>query len=482
MRTLRLATLTLVAVAPRISAQVPVGQAERVERIERGLLPTARVRGREYPPATIDQRMREHRTPAVSVAVLDSGRIVWAKAYGVVDSASGRAATTGTLFQAASMSKPVAASGALRLVEQGKLALDADVNESLRSWKLPASEHTAKSPVTLRMLLGHVAGLTVHGFPGYAAGAAWPSVVQVLDGAKPANTAAVRVNQAPGTRWRYSGGGTTVAQLMMTDATGEPFPALMRRLVLDPAGMRASTYEQPLPAARAGQAATGHDGKGAPVEGRYHGYPEMFAAGLWTTASDLARWITEIQRAHAGETGRVLTPASARAMLTPGLGNWGLGVALEGTGDSLRFHHGGANQGFRGQFVGYVHGGRGVVVLTNGDGGAPLAADIVRAVAQEYGWPGYATREIVPIAVADSTLRGYEGRYALRNTPIVVPVAREDGALWMTMPGGARMELVPTGADEFAAMPSGSRVRFERDAAGKVTALLPGSDRLARIP
>src|SRR5688500_12367122 len=269
--------------------------AARALRVEQGLLPAIRVQGRAAVPATIEQRMHVHGVPAVSVAVIQDGRIEWARAYGFADLASRRPATTSTLFQAASISKPVAAIGALRLVQEGKLALDEDVNAKLRTWRLPANELTARRPVTLRLIMTHSPGTPVHGFPGYAPGADVPTVAQLLDGQKPANTVAVRVDIEPGSRWRYSGGGTTVMQLLMTDVTGEPFPSLMRRLVLDPAGMTASTYEQPLPAPRAAQAATGYRSAATAVTGRYHTYPEMAAAGLWTTPTDLARLVIEIQ-------------------------------------------------------------------------------------------------------------------------------------------------------------------------------------------
>jgi len=402
----------LAALAPSVAgAQAAGTAADRIARIEKDIRPMPVVRGNA---TTIDARMNALKVPAVSIAVVDSGRIVWTKAYGVADVGSRQPATTATRFQAASMSKPVASTAALRLVEEGKLSLDTDVNAALRSWKVPPTSYTAQTPVTLRMLLTHTAGLTVHGFPGYAAGAAIPSVPQILDGTGPANTPAVRVDVAPGTIWRYSGGGMTVAQLLMTDVTGESFPALVRRLVLAPAGMTSSGYEQPLPDSVAHFGATAHRTAGTVLPGRWHAYPEMMAAGLWTTATDLARYIIEIQNAYAGNS-RVLSQTMAQAMLTPGLGNWGLGIQIAGVGDSARFTHGGSNAGFRGQFIGYVTGGRGVVVLTNGDAGGALANEIIGAVGREYDWPGLrALREYAEIAIdpqlLDDTSAGISSR------------------------------------------------------------------------
>jgi CubicO group peptidase (beta-lactamase class C family) len=388
--------ILLVAVALPARAQTPAETVEaRIARIERDLLPTERDAGRTYTPATLAERMRHHGVPSVSIAVINDGTIEWARAYGMADVAARKQASPATLYQAASISKPVAAMGALRLVQEGRLALDDDVNGALRSWKIPAHRF-APRPVTLRALLTHSAGLTVHGFPGYATGAAIPTVIQVLDGNGPANTGSVRVDMEPATRWRYSGGGTTVVQLLMSDVVGMPFAALMRERVLQPVGMNASTYEQPLPAPRRAEAATGYRRGARPIRGHHHTYPEMAAAGLWTTPSDLARWVIEVQRSLAGSSNTVLSRAMAEAMLTPGVGGWGLGPALAGDGDALRFHHGGANAGFRSQLIGFARRGQGAVVMTNADTGAALVAEIVHAIAREYGWPGYAPRVVSP--------------------------------------------------------------------------------------
>jgi CubicO group peptidase (beta-lactamase class C family) len=344
------------------------------------------------PPVSLAQDMAAHHVPSVSVAVVDHGRIVWTRAYGLADVASNTRATPRTLYLAGSVSKPVAASGALKLVEAGKLSLDGDVNGELKSWRLPDSPAIAGHKITLRLILTHTGGLSVHGFGGYAAGARVPSVVQVLNGAPPANSAPVVVDQTPGTAWRYSGGGITIAQLMMSEAAGETFPVLMRRLVLEPVGMGDSTYEQPLPQARAAQAATGYLVRGDPVAGRFHTYPEMAAAGLWTTPSDLAKWAIALQRAYAGERSPLMTQASARAMLTPGLGDWGLGIQVQGQGETLRFSHGGDDWGYKAQLVGWLSGGRAIVVMANGDGAIAVEEALLRAIAREYGWNGLEPR------------------------------------------------------------------------------------------
>ncbi|MCS7025349.1 MAG: beta-lactamase family protein [Bryobacteraceae bacterium] len=329
------------------------------------------------------ERMQELHVPAVSVAVIDEGRIAWAKAWG--------AANTDTVFQAASISKPVAAMAALHMSQYGNFGLDEDVNAKLKSWRVPENEFTANKKITLRRLLSHTAGLTVRGFPGYPSDGALPSLKEILSGVPPANTPPVVPDAEPGSEWRYSGGGYTVLQQLMVDRLGWSFPQIMERMVFSRLGMKRSTYEQPLPPAWHANAATGHDRNGSPVKGRWHVYPEMAAAGLWTTPSDLARWAIELREAYLGKSNRVIEPSTARQMLTRQQAagkptRWGLGVELHGD-PPLAFSHGGSNVGFKCRLLLYLESGDGIVVMTNGDQGNQIVAEIMDAARALYHWP-----------------------------------------------------------------------------------------------
>ena len=255
--------------------------------------------------------------------------------------------TADTMFQAGSISKPLAAMAALRRVQEGRLSLDADVNTYLTSWKFPADPVAMGKSITLRELLTHTAGTTVHGFPGYATDEPVPTLLQVLNGEKPANTPAIRSEAAPGVHWKYSGGGYTIMQQVLIDTSKQPFPKLLRDSVLAPIGMRHSTYEQPLPRALQDFAATPYRADGKPVDGGAHTYPEMAAAGLWTTPSDLARYAIEVEQSLAGKANHVLSIEMTRQMLTPGIGRWGLGLEIGGTDSNPYFSHGGANERFQ---------------------------------------------------------------------------------------------------------------------------------------
>jgi len=468
----------LVTVPSRPHAQAGAASPEaRAARVEKGLLPGIVIAGRPLPARSLADRMSALKTPGVSVAVVNGGIIEWAKGYGVTEAGSTTAVTPQTLFQAASISKPVAALAALRLVEQGKLALDQDVNERLTSWKVPEHEFTKDEKVTLRRLLSHSAGLTVHGFGGYPAGDPLPSLIDILDGRNPANSAAVRVDVLPGSIWRYSGGGYTVMQQLLMDVTGRPFPALLADLVLQPVGMKDSTYEQPLPEARRAAAASGHLPGGGLLPGRYHTYPEMAAAGLWTTPTDLARFLVEIQHALQGRS-KILTPATARQMVTVQKGSYGLGLGLEGSGPSATFGHGGSNAGFKCQMTAFVEGGRGAVVMTNGDRGGRLGGEILRAVAAEYGWPSFRPRQKTVVTVDAAALAPLTGRYELRPGR-VLNVVLEGGTL-VVLDGLQRIELYPESATRFFDLVEEHDLEFVKGPDGAVIHMLVDGQGVAK--
>src|SRR5262252_2272528 len=259
-----------------------------IARVLAGVQPEAAVPAREGPPQTVSQRMAHYATPGASIAVVDDFEVAWARGFGVRTIGTADAVTATTPFQSASISKPVFALAVMRLVEGGTLDLDTDVNRYLTSWQVPANGGW-QPRITLRQLLSHTAGVTVHGFRGYPASGPWPTPLEVLQGVPPANTPEVIVDLMPGLAFRYSGGGTTIAQQVVVDVLGRPFPDLMRELILDPLGMADSTFEQPLPAPMAARAAVAHPLNGQPLAGGANVYPEMAAAGLWTTAADLSR-------------------------------------------------------------------------------------------------------------------------------------------------------------------------------------------------
>ncbi len=444
----------------------------RIARVMRGLKPPVEVEGRPVASWTLAERMVHHKVPGVSIAVIEGGRIAWARGVGVKEAGKPDSVTPATLFQAASISKPVAATAMLRLVERGTLNLDTNVNRYLTSWKVPDNKFTAVEKVTLRRIVSHTAGLTVHGFPGYATSDPIPTVVQVLDGAKPANTAAVRVDTTPGSIERYSGGGTTVMQQLLVDVTGKPFPALMQELVLGPAGMTSSTYEQPLPVARAAEAARAHRQNGKPIPGGWHVYPEMAPAGLWTTPTDLLKWAIAITDARAGRSTALLSQGMTSQMLTAQKGEVGLGPFVGGSGRNFHFGHGGANEGFHSELVMYPELGLGAAVMTNGDGGPLIIREILRALAAEYGWPDYGVEHVPALVLDAKTVASLTGAYQLRVGPgIPVQVQQDGDRLMLRAKVIPEQELVPKSDTSFVMSSLGWQVTFTRDASGRAKAI-----------
>jgi CubicO group peptidase (beta-lactamase class C family) len=459
---------------------VSADAAARRTRVEHGLVPALRIANRPPERHPLAERMARYQVPGCSLAAVDDGEVSWAGGYGVTADGRGPVHAT-TLFQAASISKAVAAVGVLVLVEWGELDLDEPVNDRLRSWRLPDSEHTAGQPVTLRHLLSHTAGTTVPGFPGYSVGAPLPSVVDVLSGR--GNTPAVESFAPPSTRTQYSGGGTTIVQLLVTEVTGRSFPDLMAELVLRPMGMVDSAYDQPLSPERSRRAAIGHDASGRPVIGGHHVYPELQAAGLWTTAVDLARWLIGVQAVLRGDTTVPISRETALAMIEPhGDGSFGLGPELGGEGELRRFGHSGGNEGFRSQMDALVERPVGGVVLTNADNGTTLCAEVRRAFAEEYGWGEIGAPPIELADVDPAVLASYAGTY---EGPFGRPMKlrHDDGELYSPAPYGRR-RMLPLGPTTFLDEETGATLEVETDdgAVRRIAVLVEGNELMAFTP
>lgn len=439
---------------------------ERIRRVENGLLTAVRIKGQSAPAMNIVERMKHYKTPGVSVAVINNGKIEWARGYGTLEKDGTVLVTPQTVFQAASISKPVAAMAALRLVQEGKLSLDEDVNKKLVSWKVPENDFIKEQKVTLRGLLSHSNSVTVHGFGGYASDVKPPTLVQILDGTAPANSAAIRVDGAPYKTWRYAGGGYVIMQELVENVTREPFDEFAEDAVLEELSMKRSTYEQPLPKEFWDSAARGHNRNGEKIKGNWHTYPEMTAAGLWTTPSDLARFAIEIQKSAKGKSNKVLSMKTTNDMLTAQVGGWGLGPQLNGTGGAKRFGHSGANAGFQCNMIAYLDTGQGAVVMTNSDRGGAVAAEIFRSIAQEYGWPDYLSKERVVAAIDKKLYDQFVGQYRL-SPQATLSVVVEDGKLVMQGQG----ELLPESETEWFLTTADAQIIFVKDADGKVTGL-----------
>ena len=381
-----LAFLSAITSATLLAAQriTEPAVAEIIARIEAPQVPDRQ----GLDSHTIDGLMREFQVPGASIAVIKDFAIHWAKAYGVSDVETGRRVDSSTPFQAASISKPVAAMAAMRLVQDGRLTLDGDINAVLKSWRVPASDHTRRQPVTPRALMSHTAGADDgFGFPGYDPGSALPTLVQILNGEQPSNVGNVVFSRAPYAGYKYSGGSIVLMQLAMEEITSQVFAEFMRTTVLDPLAMINSSFAQPPSAEFARRVARAHNGSGRTSPAPYHIYPEQGAAGLWTTPTDLAKFVMEVQNAVRGPRGAVLQQGAAREMITPvGTGPFAVGFTIERRGEGWYLTHGGSNWGFRASIVGHLRKGYGLAIMTNGDGGGGLIRELEERIAAAYNW------------------------------------------------------------------------------------------------
>ncbi len=439
--------------------------AAEIEAIENGLLPSIQVKGDSTKTYNLSERMEHYKIPGVSIAIVENGKIKWAKGYGLANTETGKKVDTNTIFQAGSISKPIAALSALKLVEEGKIDLDEDVNLYLKEWKIPDNKYTQAEKVTLRRLLTHTAGMTVHGFPGYKQTDTFPSITQVLDGA--GNTPRIFVDTIPESLWRYSGGGYTVMEKMVEDMSGLPFDVYSLNTVLQSIGMENSTFKQPITTEGQSNISAAYDGEGKIIEGLWHNYPEKAAAGLWTTPTDLAKYCIEIQQILKGKEDGVLSKESVEKMITKHKNDWGLGPSLQWEQDSLIFRHGGKNAGFTNELVAFAYRENAVIIMTNADNGGRLIGELLRSISKYYNWGFSAPRVIETVNIPLDTLNNLIGKYKLDfQVPdigdYVIDITIEDNKLFITDPNNGETKVLTAIEDlKFIDLESGEEFMFQ---------------------
>lgn len=454
--------------------------------LQSGLRPALLPEAAPLPHWSLQQRMAFHHVPGVAIAVLRDGKVVHSAGYGTRQAGATLPVDGDTLFSVGSVSKVVTAATTLRLVADGRLALDQDVNTALAGWKIPATPEVAAPRVTLRMLMSHTSGLGVHGFADYLPDEPLPTLLQTLDGVAPAKNRAVRLLHAPGERGNYSGGGVMVEQLVLEQTTGKPLQTIARAEVFGPLHMQRSTYATP--GSNTANIAKAHDGEGAitALPRGWQSFPEQAASGLWTSANDLSAFVAALLDSYHGR-GAFLPRAIATDMMTEVSPSWhGLGPRLDGAGSARIFHHGGSNDSYRAWMEGYLETGDGLVILTNGENGAALAAEIRNALSDAIGRGVSPLQRTVSLELREPGYADYTGIFAQdANVPMdqrraladffdvpALEVRIVDGVLRVGMAGqprdGAMLALAP---NRFVSPDiDGLQIEFHRDAFGKVNA------------
>ena len=400
-----------------VHGQTAQSAQQRMQAVQNHLSRYVVIRGSRNDDLNLLSQMKMLKVPAVSIAAIRNGAIDWTRAYGV-SSLQGAPVSTKTLFEAASISKPVTALGVLKLVEEGKIDLDTNVDQYLKRWKIPDNQFTVEQKVTVRELLNHTSGIGTHNGDIYDPSRPIPTLLQLLEGEKPARTPPVRVEAIPGTEFAYSNGGYLVLSLLIQDVTGESFSSYMKRTVLDPIGMKHSTFDAPLPLESRAHAATayGDDGKWAVPPSKYVS-PNLAAGGLWSTPTDLARLLLEVRKEYNGTSHKVLHQKTMRMMLSPGMGpassrRWGLGFEVSGSPENPYIRHEGSAY-FQDDMVEYLNDGNGIVVMTSGGGGGALEDEVLRSAGTVYNFPDFKSIEYSVVDVPASILHDYVGNLCL---------------------------------------------------------------------
>ncbi|EDM34713.1 putative beta-lactamase [Pedobacter sp. BAL39] len=443
---------------------------ERIREVESNLSDRILIKGTT--PMNIEERMAHYHVKGLSIAVIRDYKLEWAKAYGFADEAQKVPVTPYTRFQAASISKSLNGVGILKLHQNRKVDLDADINSLLKTWKFPYDSLSKGKKINLKNLLSHTAGLSVHGFGGYEPGTSIPTVIQILDGSPPANSAAVRSEFEPGLKSQYSGGGTTITQLIVSDITDQPYEQFMATQVLKPLGMTNSTFSFPAEHASPADYATGYDTDGKEIKGKYHLYPERAAAALWTTPTDLARYIIETELSYQGKSKKVLDQQSTILRLTPYSNDEAaLGVFIEDAQGTKYFGHGGANEGFRSGYYGSFEGGNGLVIMVNSDNGE-IIQELMNSISRVYGFKGLnKSKEITLAQVTELDLQPYLGKYELMPG-FVLSITNEGNRLFAQATGQTKLEVYPETSSKFFYKVINANMEFVKDASGNVNKMI----------
>lgn len=473
----------MLLLAPLITSAQNITK-EKIAQVENGLFGRVQIEGEKS--WTIQDRMVYYKTPGLSIAVIQNYKLVWAKGYGFANDSSKTPVTAQTLFQAGSISKSLNAVGIFKLVQDKKIDLYTDINAYLKSWQFPYDSLSKGKKITMANLLSHTAGINLPGFGGYLPGKPLPTIVQVLNGEKPANSPRIRSIFEPGLRPEYSGGGVIISQLAVMDITGQTYADYITNTVLKPLGMKSSTIAQPPVNVDQNKLAIGYNIVGNPVPGKYHIFPEQAAAGLWTNPTDLSKFVIAVQQAYQGKSAKLLNKQSAKLMLTPYQNKMGIGMGVFiNVQDSTRyFSHPGATVGFQSVYYGSLEGGNGVVVMIN-SGSQQLITEMVNSVAKAFDFkdlyhPNIKKRVTVPVGI----LQTFTGQFQLAPNRVLT-VLLEEGRFYVRMQGEMKRELFAETPNKFFLRDLPYEVEFVKNTDGVINLVLyAGGDKMdvKRVP
>jgi len=415
--------------------------------------------------SSIANTMKESKIPALSLAVINEGEVEWSETYQNADFLGEQPLDSTSVFQAASLSKPVTFLAALRMYAAGEIALDTNIQVYLKDYQLPQGKQTPENPVTFRNIFSHTSGISPGGYQGYARDLPMPSDISILRGEEGANTPAIKVVTPPNEVLRYSGGAYTLAELALQDYFAADFSGIMQKWILEPVGMEHSTFTQPFPVADSNKVAKGYTYAGKRVEGAWRNHPEQAAAGLWSNASDMAKILVEVYRAYQGKES-VFSKADIEAILSHERDNHVYGFFVERSEDDIAITHYGGNAGYRTGMTISLTSGKGLVYLTNSDNGGLLGNTLLLSAAQVYGWKHFTQEKVHRSEVSSEVLRGLVGEYKW-NKEVDLSIEFDESAKHISLffPNGDEYKLTPIRGKglDFIHSNSGVRVSFSKE-------------------
>ena len=423
---------------------------EKIDQFENRLSHRVQIEDQGQTSMKLFERMDFYKTPGLSISIINNNKVEWSKSYGVKSKGSTEKINPETLFQVASISKPISALATLILVEKGSLSLDDPLNDYLKSWKVQDNEFTRNKEPCIRDLLSHSAGFTNGSVGDYLDTDSIPTLLEALNGTPPSEKPPVTIDFEPGTKWRYSGGGYSVLQQLLIDHNDMDFMSYINNALFRPLNMSHSFFQQPLSPSLSGYASKGHDEYGNIVNGGWTILPEMAAGGLWSTSLDLAKVIIEVNRSYLGSSNKIISKTMTREMLKKQKADYGLGFQIEGQDYNITYSHSGSNEGYRSFFVGYPERKQGVVILTNSNAGDALRWEIMRSLSTIYDLPNFQQIIRSTVSFDSSVLKKFEGIYEFEYSKSwVITISNHEDRLYAKLNEDPKFEIFPESENTF---------------------------------
>jgi len=421
---------------------------ERKVQLEEGIREQVKFLGESEDFCSITTRMAEYNIPALSLTVINQGKIEWSDIYRNANFPEEHHLNCSSIFQAASLSKPVTFLAALRMHSAGRIDLDKNIQEYLKDFVIPQGKQTVENPVTFRNIFSHTSGISPGGYQGYARNLPMPSDLDILRGSEGVNTPAIEVLTPPNETLAYSGGGYTLAELALQDIFNDEFSNIMKKWILEPAGMNHSEFTQPLTAQDSILVAKGHSQSGEVIEGGWRNYPEQAAAGLWSNSIDLAKFLIQIYRAYQGDSS-IFSQSDIQSIISDERNGSVYGFLLNRSGDDISITHYGGNAGYRTGMTISLTSGNGLVYLINSDNGEPLGNELLLSASQVYNWKHFKQTNVQRKQVEPEILKELSGKYKWNNQiDLVVTFDETNNKVSLYFPNGDEYKLVPVIGEE----------------------------------